>query len=251
MGKVGSTSITASLKETNYFPIHIHSFFTPLSTDMYQNYHSIKYYRTWSYRMNYYLKNQLILSLFKKRKKLKIITLTREPISRNASMYFHAFHVPLMDINKFTDNRKESNTNLPSFRQDFYDKFNHQYGINWFDHEFKRAWGVDVYDYPFNQDQGYSIIKKGNMEILVLQMEKLDHSEEVIRDFLELEEFELKRENTGNKKWYHSVYKEFKQGLYPEDNYIENLYNSKFMQHFYHNEDIEAYRSKFKGKHTS
>lgn len=245
MGKVGSTSVTKSLKRDGFSPIHIHSFFSPLSSDMYKKYESIRYYRSPLYNKKYFLRNQFILKLLKNRKKLKIISLVREPISRNVSMYFQAFHVPLMDINSSTDNRVEANTNTEAFRKDFFTKFNHEYGVKWFDEEFKRAWKINVYDYPFNQEEGYTIIKKGNLEILLLKMEKLNELEEVIGNFVEKDSFALKSENMGGKKWYHSFYKEFKNNMTFSREYIYKLYNTKFMKHFYSEQERAEFRNKF------
>ncbi|MFB5661142.1 hypothetical protein [Alteribacillus sp. HJP-4] len=81
MGKVGSTSITNSLKDEGFLPIHIHSFFSPISYQMYKNYHSIKYYRSFFHRLKFNIRNRLILKLLKSRKKVKIISIVREPVS--------------------------------------------------------------------------------------------------------------------------------------------------------------------------
>lgn len=245
MGKVGSTSLTVSLKDFGFLPIHIHSFYTPLSTEMYKDYRSTKYYRTKGYRFRYFWRHKLVLHHLKRRKKLKIISLVREPFSRNMSMYFHAFQVPLMEINKYQDNRREANTNMEALRRDFFRKFNHTYGIHWFQQEFQRAWGVNIYDYPFHQEEGHTVIQKDNMDILLLKMEKLNDAEDVIADFLELPSFSLKNENMGDKKWYHAVYKEFKAGMEPDQQYLEQLHASDFMNHFYTQAEKEAYQAKY------
>ncbi|WP_431800859.1 putative capsular polysaccharide synthesis family protein [Halobacillus andaensis] len=246
MGKVGSTSLTKSLKSYGYLPLHIHSFYSPISYEMYKNYHAIKFYRSPLHRLNYFLTKQLVLKLLKSRKKLKVISIVREPVSRNLSMYFQAFHVPLMDINSTTDNRQEANTNLQAFRNDFFQKFNHHYGINWFDNEFKRTWHIDVYNYPFHKEEGYTVIEKGNVEVLLLTMEKLNEAEQIIRGFLDMEEFTLTNENMGEQKWYQSVYKEFKQKIQPSEEYLNALYDSKYMKHFYTNDEVETFKGKYR-----
>ncbi|WP_444685513.1 putative capsular polysaccharide synthesis family protein [Alkalicoccus luteus] len=248
MGKVGSTSLTVSLKEQGMLPIHIHSFYTPLSTEMYQAYKSISYYRSPSYRFRYYWRHKLVHQLLQKRKKLKIISLVREPVSRNISMYFHAFQVPLMDLNKEKDNRKESNTNMQALQNDFLNRFNHTYGISWFHKEFYKAWGIDVYEYPFDQEKGYGIIETEQADVLMIQMEKLNSLENEIAAFLEIESFTLKNENMGSKKWYHAVYKEFKETLSLDSRYVEALYDSEFMHHFYSRADRMRLKERYTGE---
>ncbi|WP_375534268.1 putative capsular polysaccharide synthesis family protein [Alteribacillus sp. HJP-4] len=148
-----------------------------------------------------------------------------------------------MDVNSQTDNRQEANTNLAAFRKDFFNKFNHYYGVNWFHEEFKKAWNVDIYAYPFNKEEGHAVIEKDNMEILLLKMEKLDDSEEVLREFLELDHFSLIKDNMSEKKWYHSVYKEFKSMIKPSEEYINKLYSTSYMKHFYSNEEQKYYKN--------
>ncbi|PRO65336.1 putative capsular polysaccharide synthesis family protein [Alkalicoccus urumqiensis] len=245
MGKVGSTTLVETLKEKNWQPFHVHSFRTPLSTSMYEQYRSTRYYRTPLYRLRYFLRHRLVEMLLKQRKKVKIISLVREPVSRNQSMYFHAFHVPLMGMNKYQDNRQEDAVNIEAFRRDFYKRFNHLYGNRWFDQEFARIWDVNVYAYPFDQEKGYTRIQSGNKDILLVQMEKLNDLEQVLADFLGEEDLTLTQANSGSKKWYHAVYKEFKQKADPSKEYVDQLYDTKYMNHFYSKEDQEKGRNRF------
>lgn len=72
--------------------------------------------------------------------------------------------------------------------------------FNWFDEELKELCDVDVYSHPFDKDKGYSIINENGVEILLLKTEKLSNLTDVIKDFANIQQFELLNENIGEKK---------------------------------------------------
>ena len=44
----------------------------------------------------------------------------------------------------------------------------------------KEVFGIDVFAYPFDAEKGYTLIKEGNIELLLMKMEKLSELENVI-----------------------------------------------------------------------
>ena len=119
-------------------------------------------------------------------------------------------------------------------------------GVKWFDREFLPTTGVNIYDYPFNTEHGYTEIHTEDYDILVLQLEQLNENMAIIQRFLGLSEpFELMNRNMSSKKWYHLLYKEFKAAYKPPGQFIDALYSSTFMTHFYSEADIEKFRKKW------
>ncbi|OEF99782.1 hypothetical protein BHF71_00985 [Vulcanibacillus modesticaldus] len=245
MGKVGSTSIEESIKNYSKNVIHIHSLYSQNAYDHFKNYQSIKFYVSLKERIRYKIFAYLKRYILRRNKRIKIITLVREPISRNISMFFQDIHIPIFEIAKFFDNRYEENVNNEMIYKMYIDKFNHEYGVDWFDKELKRAFNIDIYDYNFDKEKGFSIIKKDNINLLVIKMEKLNELEKQIGDFLEIEDFKLKNVNISSKKWYADLYKDFKKKFSPSEEYIDTLYNSRYMKHFYSEEEINHFRNKW------
>lgn len=62
---------------------------------------------------------------------------------------------------------------------------------DFFDQEFKKFWGIDIYQYPFDKEKGYSIYKINNVNILIYQLEKMNALEKEIGEFLDIEDFKL------------------------------------------------------------
>jgi len=252
MGKVGSKSIEKSFREIDVPHIHKHcfNFYRDFLKKMFGKYRSARYYynRRWFKRtLGKYIGFAHLISV-RTRKRTKVITLVREPISRNISMYMQDFQIPVFEVASYTGNVKTDKLRLENFIADFKDNFNHTYGIKWFDEEFKRRLKIDIYLYPFDKEKGYTIINTKKYEILVMQLERLDDSYSIIGDFVGESSFSIVNENTATSKWYYPIYKEFRRKLSFDDEYIRNMYESKFVKHFYSETDINKFREIYGGK---
>lgn len=116
---------------------------------------------------------------------------------------------------------------------------------SWFDDTLKAEFGIDLYQYPFDREKGYSIYKIGKYEVLVYQVEKMDMFYDIFREFIGNPNLEFKKENDGGLKWYKESYSELKKNVALEKEYVEKTYSGKMMQHFYSKEDIEKFRKKW------
>lgn len=111
--------------------------------------------------------------------------------------------------------------------------------------------GIDLYAYDFDRKKGYSVFEcereNGRIQrILFYKLEKMDELEDVFRDFLGLKEFKFEKGNVGEKKYYADKYREFKENFKIPKEYIDRLYNSRFMKFCYDEEEIEGFRKKWR-----
>ncbi|MEH0020718.1 MAG: putative capsular polysaccharide synthesis family protein [Desulfobacter sp.] len=190
------------------------------------------------------------LRTFHKTKRVKIITIVREPISRNLSLCFQHFTDFVRDdvTNRCFDDQKSS---VEMFSHYLENKIDQKAGIYWFDREFLPTTGVDIYDFPFDREKGCTALQSGKYDILVLQLEKLNASMSSIQEFLGLTEpVELVQKNIGRKKWYHLLYQEFKSAYAPPQSLVDEIYTSRFMKHFYSDADISRFRRKWEKTHA-
>ncbi|WP_167714334.1 putative capsular polysaccharide synthesis family protein [Vibrio breoganii] len=221
MGKVGSTSLEMNLKNS----LHFHSLYnnSPCFPHFQQKNNTIvkKLYAT----LNLFL----IRLLIKRRKTIKIITLVRDPMHRDISMFFQdlPFWVSRYILSDKVDTRGEG---FDFLSDAFHTSYDIDYGLKWFDKELKRFSGFDVYDHEFNVDG--DIIKVDKFEILILKMESMNDHRELINKFLG-EEADLVSTNRGEKKWYGPVYKNFKDNVILDSGYIEKVTSSKLYNKFY------------------
>jgi hypothetical protein len=232
MGKVGSSTIEKTLRKS----VHIHNFFDndPCWINPRLSFPGYKYWLL--YRPFLFFRRQV----FKSRAEKKIITLVRNPLDRNVSMYFQNLHAFLVQAYTGFPIGRDKHV-MPLARDggvrvlvDIYNRlFPKDYPLNWFDNELKRLSGIDVFDYPFDKDLGYSIIAKGSYKILVLTAEKLRENTSVIQEFSGVDSLIFGDVNTGAKKWYSQSYSDFKDAFVPPRDELDLYLNSQFVSHFY------------------
>ena len=115
-----------------------------------------------------------------------------------------------------------------------------------FDQELKAVLGIDVYASEFPKSKGYKIYKEKRSDVLVIRLENLHEcAEKAFIEFLNVDRFKMINENVGSEKNYGHIYGMFKDSVVLPDSYIEKMYSSKYMKHFYSEEEIKKFRKKY------
>lgn len=246
MGKVGSTSLEHSIDNA----VHIHAFYNA------NHICPPRLKGLAKFGLSYYLHRveQQILAfclryIFKRRKYTKIITLVRDPFARNISMFFHDLDAYLFAAH--TNCMNSRRVPLATRGQDdrllldvFKTEFNHQYPATWFDKEFFRMTGLDVYTQPFDIDKGLSRYKTESIDCLCVKSEQLSKLIPEVSAFVS-QEVVLTYANVGAEKWYRGSYERFlKEVPYPNE-YLSQLMGSRFVDHFFSLEEIELMKKKY------
>jgi hypothetical protein len=241
MGKVGSSSVTESLKHYDFhFVFQVHWMYP-------KNIASIcrEYLEKNRVPPDESLGEMFYQTIIRFKKKTKIITLVREPISRNMSAFFQNFK-------RFVGkDYGKANLILEKLTDTFINEYRHTVPLTWFDQEMKLTLGIDIFEYPFPKREGHLIIKKGNFELLVLKLETSDLvKEKIIADFLNIPDFHLVNTNVGKNKEYAQTYAEFIRSIKLPEGYIDIMCNSEYTQHFYTAEEIEKVRLQWRRRVT-
>jgi len=183
----------------------------------------------------------------KQAKKIKIITLVREPISRDYSQFL--YHMNELVKNGYLtsdDSLLEACTEGIRKRATQNGKCKYGYQFEWFNKELKEVFGIDVYDHPFDKEKGYSFIKQDNIEVLVLKLEKLSDLEQVIGKFSDTPNFKLINTNEASKKGYKDLYKSIQKSVKIPQEVISLYYKgNRFMDHFYSEEEKKFFLKKW------
>lgn len=229
-GKVGSSTIYSSLRKKGVQCLHLHRLIwpddlgNPEFEDIYAGF-----------------KNQMVGNV------KKIITLVREPLGRELSNFFQrvgggefAVVSPEYSFMELCEKFIQQ-VSVPHIKAGDIDQF------EWFDIELKTVFNIDVYAHPFDREEGYSIIRQGNVEVLVLKLEKINSLEHIIGNFVGLPNFKLDNYNSYDSKPYQYLYQNIKEVIRIPQKEVDRYYigNSR-MDHFYSEEEKAVFLKKWK-----
>jgi hypothetical protein len=256
MGKVGSKSVRRSLEALNLDMAIYHSHLLTKERIDETEKKRKKFFRT---ERESYLKRPWLNQFLRKEicrkndgKKWKIITLTRDPVARNLSTFFENLEVLAVNNNESFEIQSDYYDILPfTLSLDevgvlfnlFFDKLRHDTPLVFFDRELKGVFGIDVYAEKFPKSIGYKIYQNKLADVLLIRLENLNSSApQAFKKFLDIQDFTLKEENIGANKNYAELYKKFTETINLPANYLDKFYQSKFMKHFYTEQEINSFR---------
>jgi hypothetical protein len=217
-GKVGSKAIESALYASGHtnLILHLHS-----TSDLVKHYPDCL------------LSYEEVLDASRDRPIL-FITGVRDPLQRIISGYFETFTFQChnksveelcRDINRSVGTHKHIDLIL-----------------NWFDHGFFSD--IDVFCHDFNHDDGYSIIKKGNISVFLYKFEALPHLERQLSSFSG-HALRLGRVNCASDKAYHDLYREVTRTIRFPSQTVESVIASPLVRHFYSDREINEMRDKW------
>jgi len=244
MGKVGSESVYASLRGSNLdLPVFHTHFMNPETVRKVTEYYAEK---------NAPPVDHLIVSrhLYRKfetenRFPWKLVSMVRDPVAREISSFFQ--NLPLL----YPDLYRKMLIFPKSAHEELLDLFlqtglNGKYYETWFDTEVKEVFGIDVFSTPFSGEKGYGIYKGEKAELLVMRLESLDRTAAIALDeFLGVKSIQLIRKNEGGDKRYARAYTHFIEASVFPDTFINRMYDSRVTHHFYTDEEISRFRSRW------
>ncbi len=245
--KNGTSSVHQSITRLGYECQHIHFFRNP-EHEMRNCPPDDKAYFERSYSDEF-------LACAKKRR-TKVITLVRDPLARILSGIFQtlddagfdsflAADVKLMDA--FDRWIKERIAIINSAPKDPFGNLYHYFMelFLWFDEELKSVFGIDVFAHPFDRERGYTLIRQGNIEVLVMKLEKLGALESVIGEFVGAPDFKLININEADRKMYKYIYRQVREKIKIPRELASYYFDNPRMDHFYTEEEKTAFLEKW------
>lgn len=233
MGKVGSTTAYQSLAKTPISnPVyHVH-FLTQNGIEHIENKYrnanaSIK---TSAHLVNSKIIRPKILKSNNK-SKFKVISLAREPISLSLSHFLQNPKVHRPHLVKYLNQE-----NIKGLNDCFLSELeNNSYIHSWFDEEFNNFLGIDIYQYNFDYQRGYSILNLEKFDILLMRIKDMSNLfNKAIKEFLDIETpVELVKANERENQEFSNVYQKLKNEIVVPPEICEKVYSSKYVNYFY------------------
>lgn len=106
---------------------------------------------------------------------------------------------------------------------------------------------IDITQYPFDQQKGYAIIREGNLEVFVYQIEKLNYVVDELSEWIGVEFQTLERDNEASNKWIAGSYQQAQDDITFSKEYFDRCFAEPYVQHCYSQEDIAKFKEKWKG----
>jgi Putative capsular polysaccharide synthesis protein len=230
MGKVGGTSITHTIQEklkySNVFHIHYLSSFwlgVAWDWDKSENNHWIRQ----ANRVKPYLKTA---------KKIKIITIIRDPISVHISGEFE---------NSIEFGDELINTEVQRII-DFIKKKGFDYPTRWFKDELLNLLNMGVCDLDVFSGKGYTTLNKDNKDVLILKFESLnDIAPIAISEFLGIKVGFISSRNRTQNKSTNKLYEEVNSAFSLREKELEIIYNQPILQLAYSEKELEEFKSRW------
>ena len=113
----------------------------------------------------------------------------------------------------------------------------------WFDWELKNVLGIDVFKHDFNKKLGYQIISNEIADVLVFKFENFKNIlKSCLESFLHREINMLIGDNMSTNKSYWDVYNAVRVSLKFPSQFINKMYNTKYVKHFYCRKEVEKFK---------
>jgi hypothetical protein len=129
---------------------------------------------------------------------------------------------------------------------DYHSEERRSYPMRFFDIQLQPIFGIDVFGSEFSQSKGYKIYKGERADLLLIRLESLDQcARDAFKAFLDVDDFVLLKANTAKEKEYAPLYQKFRESITFSDAYVDQMYTSKYMRHFYTQDEITRFKSKW------
>jgi hypothetical protein len=235
MGKVASSSMYRSLKnEPAFLTLQFHMMPGENSREFFAR-------SNWKIRLSsmFHLLQGVNAQRLMQRcpQKVRIITLVRDPFSRNLSAYFQNLHRLAPQVSNGKPDIE------PSFvAQSFLNTYDVDIPLKWFDLELFQNTGIDVFSLPFDAKTKAGIYFETKFPLLIMRTDLSDEGKlEKLKEFLAKPVLKIREANRGEEKRYDDLYQRVKQYLRFPPEQVDYILQSKLMTHFYSHEERQAF----------
>ncbi len=105
---------------------------------------------------------------------------------------------------------------------------------------------LDITVYPFDKEKGYTVIKNGNTEVFVYQLEKLNHLALELSEWVGVPFDKLENGNQASDKWIGESYKQAQKEIEITQEYFDKCFDEPYVKHCYSEADIEKFKAKWR-----
>ena len=230
MGKVGSSSIGMALQRAGLHYYAIHSLDRP---------HLINLARQ-SLDSNEMLPPTVADALSRRPSMLKsaisfYVSAVPEPVVRNLSAFFQ-------NIGFFFPNY--STVSPEELLTSFIDRYPHNVPISWFDREFRKFLGIDVFSVPFDKANRFS----ANSAYVLFRDDCFNEAKSAVLSSTFERNISVTYTNETIQKPYADQYRRVQAIARFTPEFLDRLYNTGYAKHFWLPEELAYFRARWLGE---
>lgn len=247
MGRVGSMTLVNTLRTMDLpWPIYHTHYLNP--SNLAYNIERRKKVQWYVWQRHLRVAGLLSDAIAQKRKQRDwyIVSTVREPVGRNLSNFI--LDIERFHIHDFFRRYEQGQISIEETLQVFFREFNHDAHTDWIRDELNANFDLDIYSEPFDPSQGYQILHHGNVHVLILQIERFnDVFRKALEDFFGRPAPQAPRHThiSSEDARAGSAYRAMLERIRLPQSYIDRLYDSQYMRHFYTPDQIEDFRRKW------
>ncbi len=233
MGKVGSTSIYFALKKKfGAKVLFVHRMYTKNINNF-----NIPFINNNLPIPRYQMAEFIHANLFN-RKEVKIITLIREPMSRNISQFFQNFRA-------YNNGKSFEKISVDEAIHNFIHQYRHEIPENWIHQELLRRLNLQLSELNFCTEKKYSIITKDNFDLLIMRTDLTDTKKEKYLQLFTNTTIKIHRENTHQQKNYHQYYQDFYNKIVIPESIIHQVFDAPYLVAFFTIQEIQMFKKRW------
>lgn len=229
MGKVGSSTVSTSLKQAGFACLDIHFWAEERILASLKNSFDDPDIEIIP---EHIIDSILVRNALTRQGRLKVVSLIRNPIMRNISAVFQ--NMPQSaegDLERIMDRLRKYAVRTPD---------------HWFEADFIPTTGIDVFSMSFDREDDHYEFSTDAFDILLMKLETPDDRKaQHLREFMN-RPIEIVRANEADKKWYFDIYRKIIENpSLVRPTFVRECLDLKYYRTFYAEEDARMLAERF------
>lgn len=176
----------------------------------------------------------------------RIVSVIREPVARNVSAFF-------LDLDRFIPNLdrrlRAADLATEELVEVFLNDFPHHEALEWFQSQLNEPLDIDWFSQPFPTEKGWQLRDFDNRQMLLIRTDDLNRCyQEAFGALLGTSPERLEQSHVSNRSSpYADLIAQFRRAVRLPQSYLDHVYATPFVSHFFTQQEIDRYRDKWLG----
>jgi hypothetical protein len=175
----------------------------------------------------------------------------REPIALLVSIWFQGRHSLSLELSEDLQPQKVAEFVMETFSTNPYAFLPLE---SWFDNEIKATTGIDVFSAGFDTARGYEVYRHGKVRYALIRLDRMNHLPLMLEDVFDIpaDLLPVKSLNRAEDRPHQAaVYKRITHSITFPEEFVSEVYSTKYAQTFWTPDELAKYASRWVGKRSA